>query len=132
MGLMVAVVVSGCATSSGPSDEDLIKASLAEWKAGFEAKDLEKIMAPVSEKFTHYEWTDKATLQAFLGGVMDQGEMDDAEVDLQYAEYKKNDDGTYTVYPVEIVAVFGSATIEAKYAKEGDAWKIVSIEVEGI
>ncbi|GEM_PF-443448 len=130
--MMAAVLVAGCTTGSGASDKDQIAGVLNEWKAGFEAGSIDAIMAPVSESFTHYEWTNKAALQAFVKGALDQGELNNAEIDLQYAEYKKNDDGTWTVYPIELTAVFGSATIEGTFKQEESGWKIVGIEVEGI
>lgn len=130
---MLAGMVSGCAGGGGANDVELIKASIMQWKTGFESKNIDQIMSPVSDKFTHYEWRDKTGLKMFVEGAMAQGELNNAEVDLRYAEYKKNDDGTYTVYPVEVVAVFGSATIEAKFTKEADGvWRITNINVEGV
>jgi hypothetical protein len=130
-GVIGAVLVVGCQTM-GESDKDQIAAVLNAWKAGFEAGDIDAIMVPVSEDFTHYEWTTKDALKAFVQGALDQGELDNAEIDLQYAEYTKNEDGTWTVYPVEMMAVFGSATLEATFKNEDGAWKITGMEVEGI
>ena len=132
VGMIAAVVVAGCAGSPGESDKDQIAAVLNAWKAGYEAGEIDAIMVPVSEEFTHYEWTDKATLRAFVQGALDQGELDNAEIDLQYAEYTKNDDGTWTVYPIEMMATFGSATLEATFKQEDGVWRIVGMEVEGI
>lgn len=131
-GMFAVLVVAGCTTGSGANEKDQIAAVVNSWKSGFEAGNIDAIMAPVSEEFTHYEWTNKAALQGFIKGALDQGELDNAEVDLQYAEYTKNDDGTWTVYPIEMMAVFGSATLEATFKQEGETWKIVGIEVEGI
>lgn len=131
VGMIAAVLVTSCATMS-ESDKDQIAAVLNAWKAGFEAGDIDAIMLPVSEDFTHWEWTTKDTLRAFIQGALDQGELDNAEIDLQYAEYTKNDDGTWTVYPIELMAVFGSATIEGTFKEEDGVWKMVGMEVEGI
>ena len=109
-----------------------IKEALQTWKSGFEDFDLDKIMSTISEDFTHYEFQDKATFRAFVEGVHLQGELDDTEIDLQYAEATKNDDGTWTVYPIEVVAMFGSASVEATFKKEGDAWRVIGLEIEGI
>jgi hypothetical protein len=89
-------------------------------------------MGVFSEDFSHYEWSTKAILKAFMADAIDQGMMDNAEVNLEDVELEKNDDGTYTAYPIDIDAAFGSATIECKYKKEAAGWSIVGMEVEGI
>ncbi len=116
----------------GARDQDEIASVLNRWKAGFEAGDIDAIMAPVSDDFSHYEWTTKDTLRAFIHSALAQGELDNAEVDLQYAEYTQNPDGTWTVYPVELMAVFGSASLEAVFQREAGTWRITTMEVEGI
>jgi hypothetical protein len=131
-GLFVAVVIAGCATSSGASDKDQIAGVLNAWKAGIEAGNIDAIMAPVSDAFTHYEWTDKAALKSFISGALSQGELGNAKVDVESAEFTKNDDGTWTVYPIDLQAMFGSATIEGTFKQEESGWKIIHIEVEGI
>ena len=132
VGMVAALLVAGCQTSPGVRDKDQIASVLNAWKAGFEAGNIDAIMAPVSDDFTHYEWTTKDTLRAFIEGVLVQGELDNANVDLQYAEYTENADGTWTVYPIELSAVFGSASLEAVFKQEAGTWKIVTMEVEGI
>lgn len=109
-----------------------IMEALDAMKTGFETKNMDKIMGCVSEDFTHYQWPNKATYRAFIEGAMMQGELDNAEFDMQYAEFTKNDDGTWTIYPVEIMAMFGSATAELTLKQEGDVWRIISMEVQGV
>jgi len=133
MGLAVVMMAAGCATNSGGSGAQAeIGAVLNEWKAAFEKSDLDAIVAPISDDFEHYEWNDKEGMKDFLGGAKLQGELDGAEVDLQYAEYEKNDDGSWTVYPVDITAAFGGASLELLFKKEDGAWKIVKLDVSGV
>ena len=137
VGLVVvaAMVVCGCATAGkakGKSDPELIKDAVNEFKAGMQAKNVDQLMAMVSDQFSHPEWGDKASLKTFIQDNVNQGNLDDAEVDLSKAETKIQD-GTATVYPVGLVATFGSATIEFKMKKEADGkWRAVGLEVEGI
>ncbi len=115
----------------GGVPKGLIEA-LETMKAGFESKSIDKVMASISEGFSHYQWPNKAAYRAFIEGAMIQGELDRAEFDMQYAEFTRNDDGTWTVYPIEVLAMFGSATCELTLKQEDDAWRVIGIEVEGI
>lgn len=109
-----------------------IMEALETMKVGFETKSIDKIMVCVSEDFTHYQWPNKAAYRSFIEGAMMQGELDNAEFDMQYAEFTKNEDGTWTIYPIEVMAMFGSATAEVTLKQEEDAWRIVDMEVQGI
>jgi hypothetical protein len=109
-----------------------IMEALESMKQGFETKSIDKLMSSISEDFTHYQWPDKATYRAFIEGVMMQGELDNAEFDMQYAEFVKNDDGTWTVYPLEVMAMFGSATAELTLKEEDGVWRVIGMEIEGI
>jgi hypothetical protein len=131
-GLVAAVVLSGCATGSGAHDKEEIAAVLNTWKAGFEAGDVNAIMAPVSDAFTHYQWTTKAALRSLVSDALAQGELGNAKIDVSNAEYTKNDDGTWTVYPLDLQAIFGQATIEGTFKREESGWKIIRIDLEGI
>jgi len=131
-GLVAAVVIAGCATGSGAHDKEEIAAVLNTWKAGFEAGNVDAIMAPISDAFTHYEWTTKAALRSLVSGALAQGELGNAKIDLSNAEYTKNDDGTWTVYPIDLRATFGWATIEGIFKREESGWKIIRIDLEGI
>ena len=45
----------------------------------------------------------------------------------------KIDGATATVYPVELTASFGTATIEFNFAKEADGqWRVVGVDVQGV
>ena len=63
---------------------------------------------------------------------MSQGDLDDAEVTLDDVELTVEED-KIVAYPVDMVAVFGAATIELTFQKEDDGvWRATGIEVEGI
>ena len=121
--------------AEGQADADFeasVKQALESFKAGMEDQDIEKMMAPISATFDSYEWGDKEALQGLLADQMDQGGLDNAEVDIENAEITKDGD-LVTVYPVELVAAVGALTIEFTVEKDDDnVWRVTSMEVEGI
>lgn len=106
--------------------------ALETMKTGFETKNIDTIMASISDDFRHWQWPNKATYRAFIEGAIAQGELDNAEVDAQYAEFTRNEDGTWTVYPIEVMAMFGSATAELTLREENGVWRIISMDVAGV
>jgi len=137
--LVMALAIAGCATggggapaAKGPSPEEGIKASLEGWKTGMESKDIAKLGASMSDKFSHSEWGNKQQMLDFLKSQFDQGTLDGAKIDASKAKLTVTG-ATATVYPVEMVASFGTATIEFKMEKEADGvWRATGINVEGV
>ena len=128
--MAVAAMVAGCATGGGVDNEALIRQTLGGWTEGVTGGDIEKVMAAYSENFDHYEYGKKASLKQFLGGLMDQGQFDNAEVSLDDAEITIEGD-TAKVYPVDLEASFGGATLELTLKREDDGvWRITTMEVE--
>jgi len=127
-----AVAALGGGAAAGGDAKAQIMEKLKLFKEGMENKDIEKLRSMISDSFSHYEFGDKDTLIAFTNMTMAQGDLDDAEVDLEYAEIEVDGD-TAVAYPVEMVAVFGSATIEFRMKKEADGeWRVVGMEMEGV
>jgi hypothetical protein len=125
---------SPAAAKGGGSDNADIKAMLVTWKAGMESKDVAKIEGGISEEFKHYEWGDKKGFIGFLKQTFDQGDLDGAKVNADAAKVTVDKaKGTATVYPVELSASFGSATIEFNLKKEADGkWRAIGLTVEGV
>jgi len=109
------------------ADQELIKGVLAEWKAGMEAKDIDKIMAVHSEKFESSEATGKEQQRDTLAGYIDAGYLDDAEVKLEAAEIKI-ENGKASVTGGELVTGMGALEIEFELQKEDGAWLITGFE----
>jgi hypothetical protein len=131
--VLFATLAAGCATgSTGPTDAELIASTLDNWKAGMEGKDVEKIKLAISDSFNHYEYGNKTQMVSFLSGAFRDGNLDGAKVALDTAKTKV-DGNAANVYPVELVASFGSATLGFDLTKEADGqWRATSITVEGI
>ncbi len=121
------VFVAGCATTGkGPSDEELITTMLAQWKAAFEAQDIDGMLAPYSEDYEGSRAESKEQVREFLTGAIDQGYLDDAELSLEDAETAIEGD-TATVAPVTLSASPGSIDLQFNLKKEaGNVWRIVS------
>jgi len=131
--LATGAMVTGCATGpKGPTDAELIAATLNNWKAGMEMKDIETLKLAISDEFNHYEYGTKDQMISFLSGAFNDGTLDSAKVSLETAE-TKIDGNKANVYPVELVAAFGSATIGFDLTKEADGqWRATSMTVEGV
>ena len=125
-----AVVFGGCATApEGPSDEELIAQVAEGMAANLAAIDLDKLMTFYSEDFENWEWGDKAGLKAFIKEAIEDGYLEDIEVDMEKAKTTIEGDKA-TVYPIEITASFGGATAEIELKKEGCAWLIVAMDLQ--
>ncbi|MDQ1256820.1 MAG: hypothetical protein QG656_1420 [Candidatus Hydrogenedentes bacterium] len=123
--------LSGCATTKGPSDEELIAGVLEQWKTGFVEQNIEKIVATYSETFTNPEVPDKAGLQEFLEGAVDMGYLEDVEVATEDTD-TVIEGTTATIYPIDLTSAAGSVTIELTLAKEEAGWLITGMDIEGL
>ena len=132
LGLAVVVVMAmalcGCATLGGQSDEELIAATINLWKSSLETQDLEMMMAQISEDFEG-EAGGKEEVKALLSGAIDQGYLDDAEVDLVDAETTIEGE-TASVYGLYVETAMGSASMDLELKKDADGvWRIVGMDV---
>ena len=123
--VLFAVIICGCASlGKGPSDEDLIAGTLADWKAAVEAQDIDKMMAVYSEDFEGEGGAGKPEAREFIEGAKEQGYLDDAEVYLEDAETVIEAD-TATVAPIGLEGAFGSVDLELYLTKEADGvWRV--------
>lgn len=115
------------APSDFSTDQELIKSVLAEWKAGIQAKDIDKVMAVHSDKFESSEATGKEEQRDTLTGYIEAGYLDDAEVKLEGAEIKIEDTKA-SVTGCELESVMGVVELEFELQKENGAWLITGFE----
>ena len=131
-GLMIGLV-AGCATTPKKSDDDLIKETVATVKTALEAKDIEMLLTTFSEDFSHHELAGgKEEAREMLQMGVDAGYADDGEVSIVDMQITKNDDGTASVYPVDLSGAPGSISVELVMKKEGDVWRIVTVNPDGM
>ena len=128
LGSLLLVLACGCQTvGKGPSEEELIKGVLSAWEAGIQAKDMDKVMAVHSEQFESSEATGKGEQRDLLGGYMDAGYLDDAEVSLDAVEIKIEGDKA-SATGVGLETAMGAFELEFELRKEDGAWLITGFE----
>ena len=123
---MVVALVCGCATmGKGLSDEELIEQTLTAYNAAMVAEDIDKMMAAYSEDFEGENGEGKEDISELLGGAVDQGYLEDLEVDVEDCEIKI-EGGKAAVGPVVYSSAMGSITIEYTMKKDADGvWRII-------
>lgn len=127
---VVAMVIAGCATGAGgPSPEQQVNQALAGWKAAAEARDVDALMAYVSEDFESAEWPDKETYVYFVKDAVDMGYLDDAEVSTEGATIVVGN-GKAVVNPVSLTASFGTASLELTFTEKDGKWLITDVAME--
>ena len=124
--LVFAVVFCGCQTPvKGPSDKELINTTMTEWKAAFEARDLDRLMAVFSDNYISSTGGGKVAMRERMAGAIERGSLDNVEVKIQNAKLTLVGE-TATFGPVEITSDRGTLTIEYTLQREGDKWLIIS------
>lgn len=94
-------------------------------------KDLDGAMVVISDKFEHSEYGSKAKVKAFLEEAKQAGYLDDLRLIMDDAEVKFEGDKV-VVYPVDMEGPSGSFTLELTCTKEGDTWKLTTMDIFGI
>jgi ketosteroid isomerase-like protein len=127
--LAFVVGLCGCASlGKGPSDEELIQQTLAQWKAGIESHDVDMMMATISEEFVSEEGSGKADFREFLTDLIDDGTLAGAQMDLESAMTTIEGDMA-TVENATLSGDRGSIVLHMDLKKEADGiWRIVGIQ----
>jgi hypothetical protein len=124
--LVFAAVFCGCQTPiEGPSDEQLINTMMAEWKAAFEAKDIDRLMVLFSENYMSASGSSKVAMRESMAGAIERGSLDNVEINIQNAQLTLVGE-TATFGPVEIKSDRGVLAIEYTLQKEDMNWLIVN------
>jgi len=121
-----AVALCGCRTLGvGPSDEELVSTTMAEWKAAMVAKDLDKLMATFSENYLSSRGSGKDAMRERMAGAIERGFLDNVDVNIEDAQIAiEGDKATFS--PVEFTSDRGTMALEYTLQKENGAWLIVS------
>ena len=126
-GVLIAVLLCGCQMVS--SDEKLVNTTMTNWKAALIAQDLDKFMDSYSEDYESDRGFDKEDIRGFMERGIDEGFLDNIEVDIKGAEIAIEGDKAQ-VAPVVWTGRRGEMTIEFTLQKEGDTWRIVNSKRE--
>lgn len=126
--LLPVVILCGCQTAKGPSDEELLSKSIQDSIAAIKAGDIEKLLAFYSESFTNAQMGDKKGFKGFVENAKGMGYLKDLQIDMSQAKIVITGK-TATVGPVSIEGGFGSTTANFSGAKEKDGWKITGMDI---
>lgn len=129
---LAAVLVAGCAGMTGPSDEEMIQSTVEQLKVALEEQDLDMLMETFSEDFEHPEVGGKEDARYMLEMGLDSGYAEGGEVSVEDMEIEFLDDGSASVYPIDLSSYAGSVAVELIMQKDDDAWLIRTLEVDGI
>ena len=125
--VLAAALIGGC--QMGATDEELISCTMGTWKEALIAQDLDKLMETYSEDYESMQGGDKEAAREFMGEVFEQGYVDGAEVDLEKAE-TKIEENEAEVSGVELILDSGPMTLDFYLQKEEKAWLIVDLETD--
>jgi ketosteroid isomerase-like protein len=123
------VLAAGCEMAGGPSDEAQLTAALGRWKAALEAQDLDKMMEPYSDDYKGGSGEGgREGVRLFLKGMMDEGALEDVEMDISEAEIKIEGDKA-TVGPIRYSSDEFEIEMMRTLKKESDGvWRVVAAE----
>lgn len=127
----MSLVIVGCQTGKKVSPEEAVTAQVNKFAESMKTKNLDGVMAVISEKFEHYEWGDKAGFREFLQQAIDVGYLDGLEVDLSKMQIKV-EGATATVYPIDIRGNFGSTTVELVFTNENGNWLVTGVDASDL
>lgn len=127
--MLFAVGVCGCAgLQRGPSDEELIQQTLAQWKAGMESQNIDVMMATISEEFVSDEGGSKADFREFLTRMIDEGTLSGAQMDIESAMIAIEGDMA-SVENIGLSGDRGSIVLDMDLKKEADGmWRTVALQ----
>jgi ketosteroid isomerase-like protein len=127
---LAAVMLCGCQILGlGPSDEDLINATMTDWKVALIAHDMDKLMETYSEDYVNTQGGDKNSVREFIAGAIEQGYLDNAKVNLEDAQTKIEGDKA-NVGPIELTSDVGTYVLDCTLQKEKKTWLIVFSEIQ--
>lgn len=124
LAVCLALTMVGCATTGGKSAEKSIRATLGNWKAAVEKKDVDGMLTYYSDNFKSDRGDGKAGLKTFLEKAKSDGYLDGAKLDMSKMAVKIEKDKA-NVSPIDLSGSRGSITLGMVLQKEGKAWRII-------
>ena len=122
------VLAAGCEMAGGLSDEAQLTAALGQWKAALEAQDIDKMMEPYSDDYEGERGEGKDGVRQFLSGMIDEGALEDIDMDISEAEIEIEGDKA-TVGPIAYAGDWGEIEMMRILKKEDDGvWRVVGTE----
>lgn len=118
--LLICLFFCGCQT--GPTDQQLIKTTMNNWKQAVIAQDVDAILAGYSEDFSSREAKDKEEMRIFMEEAIDKGLLKNIEINLKTARLTITDDTA----EFSIIGDNGEKEMEFTLKKENKkTWRII-------
>jgi len=114
------------------SPEEGIQKVLGSMKEALEGQDIDALIALFSDDFFHPQVGGKDEARFILNMGLESGYADGGEVSFEAVEIEKLDDGSYSVYPIDLQSYAGAIAVELVIVQEEDGWAIVTIDADGI
>jgi len=112
----------------GPTDEELVDRTLAEWSEALAAGDIDRLMTTYSEDFACFDAPDREAMRGMVTGLKERGLLEGVEVFIDRAE-KTPADGMIKVFPVEMIGPKMMPTIyRLTLSREHGRWLISNQE----
>lgn len=126
--VLAALTVTGCASLPGGAQNDAndIISVVKKWSVAIAAHDLDALMPLYSENFSDNDGNSKTDLRDFLADTMEQGMLDDLEVDTEDIVLTVDED-TATYTGILLTSAMGSVTVDLTFGREAAGWMIVSM-----
>ena len=126
MVILATLIVAGCQVIvSGPSEEELIKTTMADWKAALIDKDLDKLMALYSEDYACASYDSKSALRAYIAAGFQHGYTDNVKINFEDAKTVVEGKNA-TFGQIEYTASKFAWLIDFTLQKENRTWLIIS------
>ena len=126
---VILVMITGCATISGPTPHEQVAAAIADLQAAIKAQDVEKIMGIYSDDFTNSQGANKAAVRGMFENLQSQGMLQNIAIaGLDKSEITVEGDSA-TVTPVIINFSSGEISYGCTLKKEADGvWRLTNAE----
>lgn len=127
--LALVVIGAGCATGgggSGMSDEDAIKAVIAQFETAMTALDFDAVFALVADDFEMSDGLGKDEYKEFLTQLKDADQFDGVELSSEGLTVTVDGDKAEAM-PLVVSGSFGEATLEFELEKRDGAWVVTYI-----
>jgi ketosteroid isomerase-like protein len=125
----VFILATGCEMAGGLSDEAQLTTVLEQWEVATEAQDLDRMMEQYSDDYEDSGGEGgKEGVRQFLTQVMDEGDLEDIDMDIGEAEINIEGDKA-TVAPIIYTGNWGEVQMTYDFKKESDGvWRVVGSE----
>ena len=134
LGVCCLAMAFGCATAggsaaakapSGGDDKAAITKTLGDWGSALASKNVDTILAFYSDAFKDDEGRDKASFKELIEGVIANGYLDGAKIDLASAQVSVTGEEA-VVAPIALSGDMGAISLSVSLKKETSGWRITT------